>query len=122
MKIDMPFEDAVRLILRAGPMPKDSKERPNRPKKKASQALEISSGGIQRLDALLTDVIMPEMNGYELAKQVRATQPMTRVLYMSGYTGHAIRERDPSVEGSVLIEKPFTRTMLLRRMREVLAS
>jgi PAS domain S-box-containing protein len=69
---------------------------------------------------LLTDVIMPGMNGRELAGQLSRIRPQTRTLYMSGYTGEAMLQQGLSVESLDLLEKPFTSTALLRRVRDVL--
>jgi PAS domain S-box-containing protein len=86
----------------------------------ASQALKIIQDDGQKIDALLTDVIMPEMDGCELARRVRASRPDTRVLYMSGYTDEAFQKHDLSVEAELLLEKPFTAASLLHKMRDVL--
>ncbi|MBZ5631425.1 MAG: response regulator, partial [Acidobacteriia bacterium] len=69
---------------------------------------------------LLTDVIMPGMNGRELAEQVTGDRPGIRVLYMSGYVEDAIGRNgtlDPQIN---LLEKPFTSATLARKVREVL--
>jgi two-component system, cell cycle sensor histidine kinase and response regulator CckA len=63
---------------------------------------------------MLTDVVMPQMSGPELAERLRRIRPDMRVLYMSGYAGTVIEE------GSQLIEKPFTGPDLLRRVRRVI--
>ncbi len=92
------------------------------------QVLEASSGSdaivvcqaYQRgIDLLLTDVVMPHMNGSELANQLGALRPAMRVLYMSGHTAHAIQhlELDPSI---ALLQKPLTPATVLRAVRGVL--
>jgi PAS domain S-box-containing protein len=85
-----------------------------------SQALKFIQRDGEKIDALLTDVIMPEMDGVELARRVREVRPGTRVLYMSGYTDEVFQEHQLSMEGELLIEKPFTAAGLLRRMRDAL--
>ena len=69
---------------------------------------------------LLTDVIMPKMQGREVAERVREFQPGTRVLYMSGYTEGLLGEQGVLEPGVQLIEKPFTESGLLSKLNEVL--
>ena len=84
-----------------------------------SQVLSIVQRD-QPIDALVTDIIMPEMDGCELARRVRTIRPETRVLYMSGYTDQVFEEHHVSLEEEPLLEKPFTAAELLRKMRDVL--
>jgi PAS domain S-box-containing protein len=69
---------------------------------------------------LLTDVIMPGMNGHEVAKRVVSLRPMTKVLYMSGYAENAIGHNGTLDEGVKLLQKPFTLQALKEKVREVL--
>ena len=69
---------------------------------------------------LLTDVVMPKMNGKELYDQVSSARPEIRVLYMSGFTETAIAHRGVLDEGTAFIQKPFKVYDLLRKVREVL--
>ncbi len=69
---------------------------------------------------LLTDVIMPGMNGRELAQQLTAVRPETRVLYMSGYTENVIGHNGTLDAGISLLQKPFTLPALKSRVREAL--
>jgi CheY-like chemotaxis protein len=69
---------------------------------------------------LLTDVVMPEMGGRELAKQLEIVRPETKVLYMSGYTDDSIVHRGVSEARTTLLQKPFTPELLARKVREVL--
>ena len=84
------------------------------------QALALADRHEGPIDLLLTDVIMPGMNGYELARRFLATRPHTRVIFMSGYTDHAMQSHGLSIDGQDLLEKPFTATTLLRRLRDAL--
>jgi two-component system cell cycle sensor histidine kinase/response regulator CckA len=86
-----------------------------------ARGLELAER-VERVDAILTDIIMPGMNGCELAKRVRAKRPQMPVLYMSGYTDQVLREQDMSLDESSLLEKPFTASQLLGKMREVLGA
>ena len=72
------------------------------------------------LDLLLTDVIMPEMSGPELAEAARRHQPGIKILYNSGYTRDTIM-RDGQLEPGVdLIAKPFTFVQIAAKVRELL--
>jgi len=71
------------------------------------------------VDLLLTDVIMPGMNGPALAKEVRSLQPRTKILYMTGYSGEFIRA-DMLTPGVSFIQKPFTPAELGRKIRKLL--
>jgi two-component system cell cycle sensor histidine kinase/response regulator CckA len=71
------------------------------------------------VDLLLTDVIMPGMNGTVLAKQVRSLRPRTKILYMTGYSGEFVRA-DMLTPGVSFIQKPFTPADLGRKIRKLL--
>jgi PAS domain S-box-containing protein len=84
-------------------------------------ALEVAARHGGTFDLLLTDVVMPGMNGRVLAEQLLPRQPGMKVLYMSGYTdsfiaGHGVL--DPG--GTQLLHKPFTEEVLIHKVREVL--
>ena len=84
-----------------------------------SEALAEASRGVGH-SLLLSDVVMPGMNGRELAGRVTGARPGTRVLYASGYTDDAILRHGVLDAGSPFISKPYTPTELKRRVREVL--
>jgi len=84
------------------------------------EAMEVEARHSAKIDLLLTDVVMPGMNGRVLSEKLQPKQPAMRVLYMSGYTdsfiaGHGVLER-----GTVLLNKPFTEDALIGKVREVL--
>jgi len=72
------------------------------------------------IDLLLTDVVMPQMSGAELASRVRAARPGIKVLYMSGYTDSGIVQQGFLAEDTPYIQKPFTAAGLAKKVREVL--
>jgi CheY-like chemotaxis protein len=85
-------------------------------------ALQIVSGHQGTIDLLLTDVIMPGMNGRQLARQIAAQIPDVRVLYMSGYAENAIAHNGMLDAGINLLQKPFSLPALKDKVREVLDS
>ena len=86
----------------------------------AAQALEIAEQYTKPIHLLLTDVVMPQSGGKELAKRLSARHPETKVLYMSGYTDDAIVRHGILEDGTSFLQKPFTPSVLARKVREVL--
>jgi len=84
------------------------------------EALEIATRHGSTFDLLLTDVVMPGMNGRVLAEQLLPRQPGMKVLYMSGYTDSFIAGHGVLESGTYLLHKPFTEEILIRKVREVL--
>jgi CheY-like chemotaxis protein len=91
--------------------------------------LEASNGGSalllcesyeEPIHLLLTDVVMPEMSGHNLASRLAQLRPEMKVLYMSGYTDDVIVHRGVLVDGTAFIQKPFAPDALARKIREVL--
>lgn len=85
-------------------------------------ALQIAAGHRGVIDLLLTDVVMPGMNGRELAAQITAARREVRVLYISGYTENAIGHDGLLDAGINLLQKPFSLPTLKDRVRELLDS
>jgi len=83
-------------------------------------ALQISNAHSGPIHLLLTDVIMPVMNGRELAQRITASRSETRVLFMSGYTENAIGHNGTLEPGINLLQKPFTLPSLRARVRQAL--
>ncbi|MBA3015502.1 MAG: response regulator [Desulfobulbaceae bacterium] len=77
-----------------------------------AEALELSDSFDGQIDILLTDVIMPGLNGRELAEAITTKRPETKILYMSGYTDNAIAHHGVLDQGIILIEKPITANKL----------
>lgn len=85
-------------------------------------ALRIAAAHQDPIDMLITDVVMPGMSGRELAKQLCASHPQTKVLFLSGYTEDAIVHQGALEPGTAFLQKPFTLQILSRKVREVLRS
>jgi len=88
--------------------------------KTVSECLELAANYPDRIDILLTDVIMPNMSGRELYSRLQQARPGLRVLYMSGYAANLIADRGVLGEDICFIQKPFTRMNLARKVRECL--
>jgi signal transduction histidine kinase/CheY-like chemotaxis protein len=84
------------------------------------EAVALAARHTGRIDLLLTDVVMPQGSGRELAERLGPLRPDMRVLYMSGYTDDGVVRRTGVTPGSELLEKPFTPDGLARRVRQVL--
>jgi two-component system cell cycle sensor histidine kinase/response regulator CckA len=84
------------------------------------EALNVLASELEHIDVLLTDVIMPRMQGRELADQIRVLQPAARVVFMSGYTQGLLGAQGVLEPGVHLIEKPFSEATLLTKLHEVL--
>jgi CheY-like chemotaxis protein len=83
-------------------------------------ALEIAASHAGAIDVLLTDIVMPQLGGRELAAQLRRERAGIRVLFMSGYTDDTVIHHDVLESGSAYLQKPFTPDGLARKVREVL--
>jgi len=86
------------------------------------EGLALCSANRDELHLLVTDVIMPGMNGRQLAEQVKQLSPRTKVLYVSGYTNNAIVHYGVLDPGLWFLPKPFALSALVAKVREVLDS
>jgi two-component system cell cycle sensor histidine kinase/response regulator CckA len=84
------------------------------------EAVEIARRYDHVIHLLVTDVVMPGMNGRTVAESLVAARPELKVLYMSGYTDDVIAHRGVLEPGTLLLEKPFTAAAFLGRVREAL--
>ena len=83
-------------------------------------AIEIAEHHAGKIDLLLTDVVMPGMNGGELARRLRLLRPGIRVVFMSGYSAEAVATHGVLSPGAAFLQKPFSVEELLERLREAL--
>jgi PAS domain S-box-containing protein len=84
-------------------------------------ALDIATHpSVRSIDLLLTDMIVPHINGYELAERLRLNFPHIRLLFMSGYSDKAAASNERPEHSAAFIQKPFTATALAHKVRQVL--
>lgn len=86
----------------------------------AQVALTILLQVDQQVDLLLTDVVMPGINGRELGRRAQQIRPRLRILYMTGYSRNAVVHQGRLDEGVDLLEKPVTQARLALKVREIL--
>jgi CheY-like chemotaxis protein len=85
-----------------------------------AEALRVYDEASVSIDLVVTDVVMPEMSGSEMVRQLRQRQPDLCVLFMSGYTGEAALGPTLLEPRSAFIEKPFAPEALVARVRQML--
>jgi CheY-like chemotaxis protein len=85
-----------------------------------AEAMAMCEAHSGTIDLLLTDVVLEQMSGREIAEQILKRCPRIRVLYMSGYTDDAILRHGVLAAGTFFLQKPFTTDGLSRKVREVL--
>jgi CheY-like chemotaxis protein len=87
---------------------------------RGEEALKVAQAYQASIDLMLTDMVMPQMSGYELADRLSALRPSMRVIFMSGYTDKAAAQQEVLEPGTPFVQKPFTPDSLARKVREVL--
>jgi DNA-binding NtrC family response regulator len=85
-----------------------------------TQAIRIAEEYAGEIHLLMTDVVMPEMNGKDLSEKLLGLYPNLKCLFMSGYTENVIAHHGVLESGIAFISKPFTRRSLSEKLREVL--
>ncbi len=85
-----------------------------------AQALIRSKEHVGKIDLLITDMVMPEMNGRDVSRRIRRLRKDIAVLYMSGYTDLSLQHTGKLASGMQFLQKPFTPTVLARKVREML--
>jgi YesN/AraC family two-component response regulator len=87
-----------------------------------NQAIETAAKKKEDIHLLITDVVMPDMNGRELAEKLRSFYPHIKQLFMSGYTANVIAHHGVLDEHTHFIQKPFSKADLANKVRKVLDS
>ena len=85
-------------------------------------ALDLAERHDSEIALLITDVVMPDMNGADLARTLGERFPHVRLLYMSGYTPDVIAPRGVQADGAHFLKKPFTKSDLSTKVREALST
>jgi len=83
-------------------------------------AIQLSQQHPGKIDLILTDLVMPGMNGSEMVDEIAVTRPEIGVLFMSGYTDTSIVRDGGLGPGASFLQKPFSPTTLARKVREML--
>jgi len=86
----------------------------------AEEVIEFLEHSDEAFDLLLTDMVMPGMNGRELARYVKEKYPETKVIFMSGYTSDMVTNQGILQAGEIFIQKPLSPLNLARRIRDIL--
>jgi PAS domain S-box-containing protein len=85
-----------------------------------SEALAACADAAQQIHLLITDMVLPETDGAAIAEAATRMRPGLKVMFMSGYTEHAVLRRNPMNENTAFLQKPFTKSELLAKVRQVL--
>ncbi|MGB7624132.1 MAG: response regulator, partial [Terriglobia bacterium] len=84
------------------------------------EAIQIFERQMDSIQLVITDLVMPKMNGRELAERITSLRPETRVLFVSGYTPEAVARRGILEPETLFLQKPFTPYSLAHKVREVM--
>lgn len=84
------------------------------------EALHMSELGTDKIDLLLTDVVLPGIKGQELAEKIVNSNPHISVLFMSGYLCPSMARGDAEKKVEAFVQKPFVPNVLVRKMRQLL--
>jgi two-component system cell cycle sensor histidine kinase/response regulator CckA len=87
-----------------------------------AEGLEIAEREGSDIDLLLSDMLLPELSGFDLAEKVIGRNPQTKILFMTGYVEGDIVQRCISELGASFLDKPFQPNALLGRVRDALTS
>jgi two-component system cell cycle sensor histidine kinase/response regulator CckA len=87
---------------------------------RGAEAIRLCQIHSSQIDLAVVDVVMPEMSGPELVRQITPLEPQMRVLYISGYTEEAMVHHGIEQSGAAFLQKPFLPDVLARKVREVL--
>ena len=87
-----------------------------------AEGLEIAEQNSADIDLLLSDMLLPELSGYDLAQKVLELRPQTKILFMTGYVEGEIVQRCISELGATFLDKPFQPNTLLTRVQEAIQS
>jgi len=124
----LPISPIIKKLKKREPGLKLSLRRPRRwnrwgglPAGSAAEAVKLAGDCGDRIDLLLTDVVMPEMNGRELAAKLESLCPGIKTLFMSGYTANVIAHHGILDSGVYFIQKPFLMKDLSVKLKEALS-
>jgi CheY-like chemotaxis protein len=84
------------------------------------EALQVAQTGMEKIDLLLTDVVLPGIKGQELAEKILTSDPHVCVLFMSGYLCPSMAHDESEKKVGAFVQKPFTPNTLVRKMRKLL--
>ena len=84
------------------------------------EALQVAQTGTEKIDLLLTDVMLPGIKGQELAEKILTSDPNVCVLFMSGYLCPSMAYDESEKKVEAFVQKPFTPNTLVRKMRKLL--
>ena len=85
-----------------------------------AEALVLTEQHAEEIQILLTDVILPEMNGRDLATRLEQLCPNIRIVFMSGYTAGIISQKGVTTQGITLLHKPFSAAELSEALQEAM--